>query len=173
MPKINIALFVDMQEKLDQSINKVRSFNGNLIDEKVLALQVELGELAQEWGLFKFWKEKPVTKSRENMLEEYVDVFHFILSLIVERLEVYPSLRNLVIEYPEEQTSNNPKSVVKLFNALFENTSYMIDSYPFNYKALLRIFFKLGFALGFDFDEVTHAYIRKNAKNHERLQNGY
>ena len=51
--------------------------------EKVLALLVELGELANETRCFKFWSFKPASE-KKVILEEFVDGIHFLLSLGLE-----------------------------------------------------------------------------------------
>jgi len=44
------------QKELDERIVKEKGLEGqDLLDKKILALQVELGELANEWRGFKFW----------------------------------------------------------------------------------------------------------------------
>lgn len=48
----------EMQKKLDEHIIKEKGLEGqDLLPQKILALQVELGELAQNWRGFKFWSE--------------------------------------------------------------------------------------------------------------------
>src|SRR5699024_591168 len=48
----------ETQKKLDDRIVKEKGLGGqDLLDKKILALQVELGELANEWREWKFWSE--------------------------------------------------------------------------------------------------------------------
>ncbi len=55
---MNLDKLFNMQAKLDDHIKKEKGLEGKeLLDEKILALQVELGELANEWRGFKFWSE--------------------------------------------------------------------------------------------------------------------
>lgn len=49
----------------------------------MLALLVEIGELANETRCFKYWSNKPASE-REVILEEYVDGLHFILSIGID-----------------------------------------------------------------------------------------
>ncbi len=51
--------------------------------KKMLALLVEIGELANETRCFKYWSNKPASE-REVILEEYVDGLHFILSIGID-----------------------------------------------------------------------------------------
>src|SRR5690625_3078739 len=74
-----------MQQKLDEYIQKKQSLEEkDLFEQKVLALIVELGELANETRSFKFWS-KNKKLNDEAILEEYVDGIHFILSLGLEK----------------------------------------------------------------------------------------
>lgn len=53
---MNLSKLFEMQRKLDERIVREKGLEGqNLLDKKILALQVELGELANEWRGFKFW----------------------------------------------------------------------------------------------------------------------
>lgn len=53
---MNLNKLFDIQAKLDERIVQEHSLQGqDLLDKKILALQVELGELANEWRGFKFW----------------------------------------------------------------------------------------------------------------------
>src|SRR5690625_3524767 len=104
---MNLQKLFDAQKKLDDHIRKEKGLEGqDLLDKKILALQVELGELAQEWRGFKFWSEDrepryetveiyvhgydgPGQSTRASIEEyqrwpieeEYVDCLHFLLSI--------------------------------------------------------------------------------------------
>lgn len=53
---MNLSKLFEMQKKLDEDIMKRKGLEGqDLLPKKILALQVELGELANEWRGFKFW----------------------------------------------------------------------------------------------------------------------
>ncbi|MGM8212615.1 dUTP diphosphatase [Virgibacillus sp. W0430] len=54
---MNLSKLFEMQTELDARILLEKQLVGqDLLDKKILALQVELGELANEWRGFKFWK---------------------------------------------------------------------------------------------------------------------
>jgi len=75
--------FLNIQSKLDKYISDKKSLNINketLIAYLTQALQVEAAELANAIRAFKFWSEKK-EYDRDKVLEEYIDVFHFFLSL--------------------------------------------------------------------------------------------
>lgn len=54
---MNLAKLFEMQRKLDAHIEKEhpRQDGEDRLSKKILALQVELGELANEWRGFKYW----------------------------------------------------------------------------------------------------------------------
>ncbi|PAE90921.1 dUTP diphosphatase [Shouchella clausii] len=53
---MNLTKLFQIQKKLDEAIVKKKGLEGkNLLQERILALQVELGECANEWRGFKFW----------------------------------------------------------------------------------------------------------------------
>lgn len=53
---MNLQTFFETQKILDQRIVEQHGLEGqDLLSEKILALQVELGECANEWRGFKFW----------------------------------------------------------------------------------------------------------------------
>ena len=56
---MNISELYEMQRELDNRICKEHRLEGmNLVPSKILALQVELGELANETRCFKFWSSR-------------------------------------------------------------------------------------------------------------------
>lgn len=86
---INLEELLKMQYELDTEI--VKNYNtrsGNRFDkeqsdfltERLLAMVVEIGELANATKCFKYWSQKP-PESRERLLDEYADCLHFQLSL--------------------------------------------------------------------------------------------
>ncbi|WP_158738645.1 dUTP diphosphatase [Alteribacillus sp. YIM 98480] len=53
---MNLKPLFEEQRELDEKIVKQKGLEGqDLLPKKILALQVELGELANEWRGFKFW----------------------------------------------------------------------------------------------------------------------
>ena len=63
---MNLNKLFTLQDKLDDHIKKEKGLEGqDLLDKKILALQVELGELANEWRGFKFWKVNPRPRTED------------------------------------------------------------------------------------------------------------
>src|SRR5690625_3424078 len=97
---MNLSKLFRIQRKLDEHIEKEhpRRPGEDRLAKKILALQVELGECANEWRGFKFWSNdqeprtkhnifkhgirlNPVDKQINPLLEEYVDCLHFFISI--------------------------------------------------------------------------------------------
>ncbi len=162
MEKLN-ELF-KIQAILDQRIVTQHQLqNTDLIENKCLALLVELGELANETRCFKHWSTKgPSTK--DVILEEYVDGLHFILSLGNE----------LGFQDTQIRIKNSEGSLVTLFNHMYQLiTSFTINQTKSLYEEMFQSFLGLGFVLGFDEQAIMDAYMDKNKENHLRQERGY
>ena len=174
----------ETQKILDDKIVKEKGLEGvDLLDKKILALQVELGELANEWRGFKFWskKNRPVTWryegqgfSRNPLLEEYVDCLHFILSIGNDLGLGVPSVSSI-----KTRVAFKGDEVTIQFNALFKNVGDLGNDTSRNditglcYRNTLYNFVGLGEMLGFTWEQIEQAYYDKNKVNHERQNNGY
>ena len=74
-------MIMEMQKVLDDRImDKIGRTRAEVSDEKLLALLVEVGELANETRCFKYWSEKG-PNDRQDILEDYVDGIHFLISI--------------------------------------------------------------------------------------------
>ncbi|WLR53572.1 dUTP diphosphatase [Mesobacillus subterraneus] len=170
----------EMQQALDNHIivEHPELKNKDNLDWKVLALLVEVSECANEWRGFKKWSkdQEPRTyKSRapymdlddadfyNPLLEEYVDGLHFILSIGLE------------LGYKVEIASSQLKgTVIDQFIKIYDSVSNLLkEKNRFRYLDLLSHYKGLGEMLGFTWDQITAAYLAKNAVNHERQNNGY
>ncbi|TES56171.1 hypothetical protein E2L07_05650 [Halalkalibacterium halodurans] len=229
---MKLSRFFRLQATLDQHIKKRKGLEDkDLLLDKIQALQVELGELANEWRGFKFWsnKQTPEVEQEEcdycgeyvdhtrpspfmgdsasmckpcwdmtketyasstgehipefedyphfrkkvanKLLEEYVDCLHFFLSIgndlninenMIFNKSGIPNARTLfalINRYVAEMwwvyhDKKSSDAAVKWFHA-FEH------------------YLQLGEVLGFAWEEVEEAYLKKNEINHERQESGY
>lgn len=161
---MNLQELFHMQRELDNYIQSNRQVEEPISRKKVLALQVELSELANETRCFKFWSTKGPS-SKETLLEEYVDCIHFLLSLGIEKnfdsLEAWPS--------PLEE-----QDLTELFLAAHAKVGQFSEQAEFeSYKTLWQTFGAIATALGFSYAEVLQAYVQKNETNYKRQQEGY
>lgn len=192
---MNLTNLFETQAMLDEHIMQEHpELRGqNNLDWKLLALQVELGECANEWRGFKKWSknQKPRTeiysgeylvlpdgqeieKVTNPLLEEYVDCLHFILSVGID-LQVQH-------DYTVHFIKDDEESIIDLFAECYafagdlywnnKNGGTITESQN-DYKVLLIHFNQLGGKLGFKWDEVEDAYYAKNKVNHERQNAGY
>src|SRR5690606_38322929 len=75
---MNLSKLFKIQKQLDERIVREKGLEGqDLLDKKILALMVELGELANEWRGFKFWSkdQEPRFGGYCGCDDGYVDIY--------------------------------------------------------------------------------------------------
>ncbi|MGG1677649.1 dUTP diphosphatase [Neobacillus sp. NRS-1170] len=163
---MNLEKLFQMQKALDAHIEEKHQLqNEDLFNRKVLALLVELGELANETRSFKFWSVKP-SSPKDVILEEYVDGVHFILSLGIEcgfnqqelDLSMKPSLLTVTDQF------------LKMYVGI---SMFQTNRSIHDYIRLFEAYLELGFLLGITSEEMEKAYFHKNEVNYQRQQNNY
>ncbi|WP_416827668.1 dUTP diphosphatase [Ectobacillus polymachus] len=155
-----------LQKELDDRIVSEHKLEGkHLLEEKTLALLVEVGELANETRCFKYWSNKPASE-RSIVLEEYVDGLHFILSIGIDL-----GVDKNFLFYKCTQSN---QSAVELFLDVYTKVITFHEQPSItNYIELFTSFILLGEALDFSQEDMETAYLAKNEKNHKRQENGY
>jgi dimeric dUTPase (all-alpha-NTP-PPase superfamily) len=161
---MNLQELFHMQRQLDRYIQSNQNVEEPIFRKKVLALQVELSELANETRCFKFWSIKGPS-AKETLLEEYVDCIHFLLSLGIEKN--FDELN----EWPKPLEEQD---LTELFLAAHARVGQFAEQAEFeSYKILWQTFGAIATALGFSYAEVLQAYVQKNETNYKRQQEGY
>ncbi|WP_251860617.1 dUTP diphosphatase [Clostridium sp. Marseille-Q2269] len=161
---MNLKKLFELQKNLDEHITKNHSLEGkSLLSEKILALQVELAELANETKCFKYWSVK-LPSNRSTILEEYVDCLHFILTLGLEQNFDDLTLQRKNLDYNLTE---------QFLNLYIDINDFMICSSKDHYITLFEDFLYLGINLGFSQKDIEEAYVEKNNTNHDRQNNGY
>lgn len=193
--------FFQAQASFDLSFQKVSI--GERIKKKLLAIIVELGEAANEApeAGFKYWSANPKASSvkmaeyyaeqyqmpviqptKDSLLEEIVDKFHFILSIgnefgFSERVgaqidtghAVYDDITDLFLKFTG--------SVVGLYNMweLSNRVKKIIDpdSVFHSYLKVFAYFLAIVAELGYTTKQLEAAYYEKNQINYQRQENGY
>ncbi|MEH7093965.1 dUTP diphosphatase [Neobacillus vireti] len=161
---MNLGKLFMLQSELDAHIEEQhpRQEGTSRHHEKVLALLVELGELANETRCFKFWSHKPASE-RQVILEEYVDGVHFLLSIGLENGIEELNIRPI-----------KAKTFTELFIGLYNAFSVLsIHFSPKTYSAAWSAYAGLGEMLGFSWKEIEAAYGAKNTINHARQESWY
>jgi dimeric dUTPase (all-alpha-NTP-PPase superfamily) len=187
---MNLQKLFEAQRKLDEHIIREKGLAGqDLLPMKILALQVELGELANEWRGFKFWSEdrEPRTRVainqnkfgkygcslefRNPLLEEYVDCLHFVLSIGLDLVHRKPVE---ILQYHWNCTLRFD-NITDQFLCLFADMSELWDDGELqdSYSVFFTRFIELGKMIGFTLEQIEEAYFAKNRINHERQERGY
>lgn len=177
---MDLKKLFEIQAGLDLHISKEHPVKEgeNRLAKKILALQVELGECANEWRGFKFWSndQKPKLNGfratnlgiveTKPLLEEYVDCLHFILSIGLD-LDVSVNIGwDDICHYDNDITS----IFLNLNNRILELRHWENDE---SWVDLFEEFYILGKMLGFTWEQIEAGYLEKNRINHERQVTGY
>ncbi|WP_243173015.1 dUTP diphosphatase [Bacillus sp. FSL K6-2869] len=112
--------------------------------------------------------------TKNPLLEEYVDCLHFVLSIgnsigYSSRICNVNLLSRIIKEV----------SVEKAFLGVFKSVAFLLTEIDdlgmayHHYRKIFNGFNELGIALGFTPKEIEDAYMKKNAVNHLRQQEGY
>ncbi|CAM3947425.1 dUTP diphosphatase [Mesobacillus thioparans] len=163
---MNTQTLFKMQKALDGHIESQHNLEQeDLFDRKVLALLVEIGELANETRCFKFWSVKPASEI-DIILEEFVDGVHFILSLGIEC-----GFEDLT-EIP--QSKSDELDATNQFLAIYEHVQkFRTSRNKEDYMQLFQSYLKLAELLGLTENQIEQAYIQKNEVNYDRQRKGY
>ncbi|QNM93599.1 dUTP diphosphatase [Mycoplasma sp. Pen4] len=165
---MNLTHIFQMQKELDEKIAaKSKKANPDLTEndflvQKTLALVIEAGEFINEVQSFKYWKLNKNIDS-DALTEEFADLLHFLvnfaylyeLSPIIEPViaseDINIQFQQLIIATAELMKEINKDNIKKIFELALG--SFVM--------------------LGYDYDDLYQAYLRKNTKNHLRIKNNY
>ena len=162
---MNLSILFNVQKELDDRILMEKGLTGvDLLPKKILSLQVELGELANELPeVFKFWSKKK--NNYEKALVEYCDCLHFILSIgnnlavDIERFTILPFKNKTIL-----------KQFLQTYCAISDLKQYLCD---IDLIRVLEHFVALGEMLGFTWEQIEKSYYAKNKINHQRQTDHY
>lgn len=161
---INLKDLYILQENLDKeiSLNHGVTYESTM-EHRLLALLVELGELANETRCFKFWSNKKCSE-KSIIMDEYADGLHFILSLGIP-------LKNNVFDY---EVILNKGSLADQFVNLYAYTIELKNNYNLeNYSKLIQYYLNLAKSLNMDETDIKKSYLQKLNINHTRQKNNY
>ncbi|MBE3570713.1 MAG: dUTP diphosphatase [Bacillales bacterium] len=163
---MNLSKLYDMQKALDQYIEQENHVaNENLLHHKLLALLVELGELANETRCFKFWSKKGPSE-KKIILEEYVDGIHFLLSIGLEL--GFDSFTQI------KEPSSSSSDLTDQFLAVYEAFHRLKKEKTLpSYEKAWEEYVLLANMLGFSTEDIERAYMEKNEVNYKRQREGY
>lgn len=157
--KIEWSKLQKIQSELDHAIMNPQSLTySDTLYRRILGTVVEIGELANEVGTFKFWPNENPRGMDTRILDELADVLHLILGLLntyqIEAGEIRPYKGGDI-------------------NAQFLGLITMIlrfDGMPQNWEGALQYFLGLVALLGVTEWELFEAYLYKYQKNMNRVK---
>ncbi len=132
------------------------------LDEQQLSILVELAESANEWQGFKYWKlNKNV--DREKLLEETVDVLHLILARGIALGWQIAAVKAMTYQ-----------SITGQYKALIQSVAIDKEAESKStYEKTFNLYVGLVEMLGYSWQEVEVAYIKKHQENIDRQNNNY
>ena len=161
---IELLPLFDEQRKLDARIHaEHHTTYQETMEKRIMALVVELGELANETRAFKYGSKKgPSPKA--IILDEYADGLHFFLSL------------GLAIDYPIDQLPvlERHKDLTTQFLDLYEEiVAFRNNADHDHYYRAFSKFISLIPAMGYTQEDIIDAYKAKLKVNYERQDTHY
>ncbi|GIP55924.1 dUTP diphosphatase [Paenibacillus vini] len=199
---MNLTKLFEMQRVLDERIVKEKGLEGqDLLPQKILALQVELGECAQNWRGFKYWSkdQKPRTIMEHlctecdgrGQTEDRFGIYDCegcggnpVIKTSNPLLEEYIDCLHFILSiglvddlYENlsiDLVSLKTDSITKSFIRIFNQIGQLeCDFDAYEYQNLIEYFLGLGEMLGFTWEQIEEAYMSKNQTNHKRQDTGY
>lgn len=163
-----IKEMLQMQAKLDKSI--MDEYGLDKIDEEKLCFAIldEVGELTHELkGNWCWWKKTQAPVDEEKVLEELVDIWHFVLSWQNNFMSGEEGLRK------EKVMVENIKQYVWGMKNIKKEFVYVLTDLPSYTDSRVEALIAITECLGFTIERVYKAYCDKNKVNYQRLKEGY
>jgi len=178
LTKEEVVQVLSLQEGLNQKYTTV-SWREKVETEKfLLAMKTEIAEFLEVVPhTWKWWKKRP-ENSEEEVLLEIVDVFHFMLSIVLKKnvsLELTLQKLSHQKEYVASESTDRPLRTLLLqesnFISKLLNEGYVQPSELI--AATIELIQTMCHIGEIDPSKVVDFYIKKNEFNHERIEAGY
>lgn len=165
METFQLSKFYIRQKQLDQKILHQHNLTfDKTLKLRILALLIELGELANETRMFKFWSQNQKIK-RKQLILEYIDCFHFFLSL-----GNYFHGRQKQIYFVRSKNLTIPNLLLKIF----QETSQLINHFSLQqYQKAFQLFLNLSSGFKITNPLLKKYYLQKYKENIKRQKNKY
>ncbi|MGL4183844.1 MAG: dUTP diphosphatase [Metamycoplasmataceae bacterium] len=160
---MDISKLLEHQKLLDEEIKKAHLTNNeNVWSKRILALYVELSELANEIQSFKYWKKNKI-KDQKKIIEEYSDGLHFLFSFALD-LNLNPNIESILFS----------EDIDIQFIEIYNQINIFFKSQKANdLKRIIELYFGLGLLIGINENDLIEGYINKNKINFLRIKNNY
>lgn len=164
MNNINLEKLYKYQQELDEEIANIHHVDYKSTHQKrLLALLVEIGELANETRCFKYWSNKGPSP-KERIMDEYADGLHFFLSLGIP-------LKTTKFEY---ELNKNEEDLTDQFHKLYSLIVVLQNNYNLeNYIKAISYFLNLAYSLDMTSNDIVDSYMKKLNVNHKRQETNY
>ncbi|MGM9985653.1 MAG: dUTP diphosphatase [Bacillaceae bacterium] len=154
-----------MQRDLDDKIfNRCNINRKEVVKDKTLALLVEVGKIAATTRCFTYWKEQSPIEKKE-MLANYVDGLHFLLSIGIDLAVDRHFLCNQCVGASKSE-------VEKFLDVYAKIVRFGQQPSITNYMDMMKNYLRLGEMLKLLPSEIEEGYMQKNQLNKEREKCG-
>lgn len=180
-----ILLMLQLQASLNESTNGAKwvdgvTKNGKTIDWK-RCIYMECAEMIDSFS-WKHWKNIDKEGDLANLQIEVVDVWHFVMSLAIERYskESKGSIEDIAVDISDIGSFSKIKSAKSSFasqNEIIQKIEIImfdvLNKKAFDIEKLMADFFELVFMSSLNLDSLYKLYVGKNILNQFRQDHGY
>ncbi|MFB9770591.1 dUTPase [Lactiplantibacillus modestisalitolerans] len=178
---LDLTTLLQQSIRLDRAITAKQQLHwrpATRLQNAMVALDVELAEMANTSEWFKVWKihkgkaDAGKTK-RETLLNEYVDAmdFFFLLAAIQQWTHLVPLTAKQLDELTAKPATDLSKQYLAIKHLLYD--AYF-NHRQVSYRHAWHVFLKIGLVeFGFTQDEIQTAFVAKNKVNEQRQADHY
>lgn len=161
---INIKELYSLQASLDAEIARNHNVTyESTFERRLLALIVEIGELANETRCFKYWSNKG-SSPKEVVMDEFADGIHFLLSLGIP----------LKADKFDYEIVKSDLDLTRQIHEVYKAATKLLDNYdlPHYYDAFQK-YLNLSASIGMSEQDIIDSYKAKLKINHVRQETNY
>lgn len=180
-----IKAMLELQQRLNDETNGVGWENGYTKEGKLISFRrciyMECAELIDSFA-WKHWKNIKAPTNWDNVRIEIVDIWHFILSLLLEeskdnalsKAQIAEEVRSVSLfdDFCKEKGTPDEADMYGILNDI-EVIIHKCTGFGFDLGELLSAYFILAMKCGLNLDALYQIYIGKNVLNQFRQNNGY
>jgi len=180
-----ILLMLQLQNQLNNATNGEEWVKGVTKNNKKInwrrCIYMECAEMIDSFG-WKHWKNIEQEPDWDNLQIEVVDVWHFIMSLLIEEYykEMRGSVENIANDISEspalsliENVDNGFASQEVVMEKIEDLMRHALSKEQLDKEGLVKDFFELTAMSGLSLDTLYRLYVGKNILNQFRQDNGY
>lgn len=180
-----IEAMLNLQQGLNDETNGVGWEKGYTKEGKLISFRrciyMECAELIDSFA-WKHWKNIKAPTNWDNVRIEIVDIWHFILSLLLEeskdndisKAQIAEEVRSVSLfdDFCKEKGTPDDADMYGILNDI-EVIIHKCTGFGFDLGELLSAYFILAMKCGLNLDALYQIYIGKNVLNQFRQNNGY